>query len=254
MMPLFFREWLEYFQWNAEEPDTLPWQARETLSDSEKAAIGPSLAAFQLGEYSEGHFLRKAALAYCERMGFGLLPDITLLFIQEERNHSALLARFMDKHGIPLKTAEWTDKVFRVLRRPFGFEAALTVLISAEIIGMAYYRALREATGSRLLRAICNKILEDEKAHLDYESALIRFAQGARGPLARLAWRTGHRLLFAATVIVVYHGHRKALLRGGKGFVEFFDACWKEFHRLFPAPAKTEPRAGRPVEGMAWKS
>jgi hypothetical protein len=251
MMALFFREWLEYFQWNAEEPDTLPWQARESLSDSEKAAIGASLATFQLGENSEGRALRRFSAEYGERMGFGMLPDITVLFVQEERNHSALLARFMEKHGIPAKASDWTDDVFRMIRKPFGFEASVSVLITAEIIGLVYYRALREATGSRLLRAICNKILEDEKSHLEYESALIKFAQDSRGPLARLAWKLGHRTLFAATMLVVFREHRKVLLRGGLPFIEFFDACWKEFHRLFPSATKAAPRGGSRVEGVA---
>jgi hypothetical protein len=249
MMALFFREWLEYFQWNAEEPDTLPWTARESLGDAEKTAIGTSLAAFQLGENSEGSTLRRFSAEYAERMGFGLLPDITDLFVKEERNHSALLGRFMEIHGIARKESDWTDDVFRVIRRPLGFELSVSVLITAEIIGLVYYRALREATGSRLLRAVCNKILEDEKAHLEYESALIRYAQGSKGPLGRFAWRTGHRVLFAATVVVVFREHRRVLARGGQPFIEFFDACWKEFHRLFPSAAPKESRAGGRLEG-----
>ncbi len=239
MMALFFREWLEYFQWNAEEPDTLPWQARETLSDSEQAAIGSSLATFRLGEHSEGSALRRFAAEYGERLGYGMLPEITVLFVQEERNHSNLLARFMEKHGIPAKTTDWTHDLFRLIRRPFGFEVSVSVLVAAEIIGMVYYRSLREATNSRLLRAICNKILDDEKAHLEYESALIRFAQDHHGPFTRAAWKTAHRILFAAAAVVVYREHRKVLLRGGKPFVEFFDDCWREFHRLFPSPASS---------------
>jgi hypothetical protein len=243
MMALFFREWLEYFQWNAEEPDTLPWQARESLGESEKAAIAGSLATFQLGENSEGRALRRFSAEYGERMGFGMLPGITALFIQEERHHADLLGRFMEKHGIAVKTSDWTDDLFRLIRRPFGFEVSISVLITAEIIGMVYYRALREATGSRLLRAICNKILDDEKAHLEYESALIRFAQGTRGPFARAAWKLGHRALLSATVVVVYREHRTVLTRGGKPFGEFFDACWAEFRRLFPSES-----AGRDVK------
>jgi hypothetical protein len=110
-----------------------------------------------------------------------------------------MLARFMEKHGIPKKASDWTDDVFRALRKPLGFEAAISILFTAEIIGLVYYRALREATGSRLLRAICNKILEDEKSHLEYESVLIRSAQDARGSWARRAWRAAHMWSSAST-------------------------------------------------------
>ncbi len=242
----FFRDWLEYFQWNAEEPDTLPWQAREALSDAEIAAVGKSLATFQLGEKSEGTALRCFASRFAERNGIGEVAEITVLFVKEEQHHAHLLARFMEKHGLPVKTVDWTDSVFRIIRKPFGFEAAVTVLITAEIIGAVYYRALREATESRLLKAICTKILEDEKSHLEYESALLISMQAARGGWSRAAWRLGHRLLFAATVIVVFKEHVQVLRRGGYSFVHFFDACWGEFHRLFPSTiAELAPALGQ---------
>jgi hypothetical protein len=237
MKDAFFREWLEYFQWNAEEPDTFPWQSRETLGEGEAARIGKSLAAFQLGENSQGSALLRFAKEYGEGMGFALLPMITELFVKEERNHSALLGRFMDKHGIPRRDSDWTDSIFRRLRKPFGFEASISVLITAEIIALVYYRALREATSSRLLRAVCNKILEDEKAHVEYESALIRFARENRGPWRSRLWRQAHKVLFAGTVLVVYREHRRVLEDGGYPFIVFFDACWAEFHRLFPESA-----------------
>jgi hypothetical protein len=237
MKDAFFREWLEYFRWNAEEPDTFPWQSRETLGEGEADRIGKSLATFQLGENSEGSALSQFAREYGGRMGFAMLPEITDLFVKEERNHSALLGRFMDKHGIPRRTFDWTDSVFRRMRKPFGFEVSVSVLITAEIIALVYYRALREASSSRLLRSLCNKILEDEKAHVEYESALIRFAQESRGAWRSRFWRLAHKILFVGTVVVVYGEHRRVLDGGGYPFIAFFDACCGEFHRLFPVSA-----------------
>lgn len=243
----FFREWLDYFQWNAEEPDTLPWEARESLSPLERMRIAKSIAAFQLGENSEGSSLLKFARAYGDREGFAVLPLVTASFILEERKHSAMLARFMDKHGIPRLRSDWTDSVFRRLRRPFGFAASVSVLITAEIIALVYYRALREATGSRLLRALCNKILDDEKAHVEYESALIRFAQEAGGWRTRI-WRACQRLLFAATVAVVFREHRDVLRSGGYPWKRFRQDCWQEFQRAFPGKsAHVAFRDGRKV-------
>lgn len=234
MKEAFFRGWLEYFEWNSEAPDTFPWQARETLTEAEKACIGPSLAAFQLGENSEGTALLRFSKEYGDRMGFKALPLITALFVQEERNHSALLGRFMDLHGLPRKDSDWTDSVFRLLRKPFGFEVSLSVLITAELIALVYYRALREATGSRLLKALCDKILDDEKAHVEYESTLIRFAQAAEGTSKGAAWRLGHWALFAGTLAVVYREHRAVLKAGGYPWKRFREACREEFLRAFP--------------------
>jgi hypothetical protein len=250
MREAFFREWLDYFQWNSEEPDTLPWEARETLTALEKMRIAKSIAAFQLGENSEGSSLLKFARAYGDREGFVVLPLVTACFIQEERKHSEMLARFMEKHAIPRLASDWTDSVFRGLRRPFGFAASLSVLITAEIIALVYYRALREATASRLLRAVCNKILDDEKAHVEYESALIRFAQAQSGWRMR-AWRSGHRMLFAATLFVVFREHRFVLQAGGYPWQRFRSACWQEFQRAFPEKsAGVAFRDGREVSAM----
>jgi hypothetical protein len=230
----FLPDWLEHFEWNATEPDTLPWTARGDLTDEEKALIGASLATFQLGENSDGGSLMKFAAGYGRRPGCELLPAITALFIAEERHHSALLKRFMDKHGITPLKGDWTDGIFRRLRKPAGFELSISVLIVAEIISLVYYRALAEATGSRLLKAICGKILEDEKAHVEYESALIAFAQAERSAGARRAWRWSHRAFFACTVAVVYGEHRRVIAKGGRSFRVFFRDCLREFSRCFP--------------------
>lgn len=248
MKDAFFREWLEYFQWNAEEPDTFPWQARETLSPLERMRIAKSIATFQLGEDSEGSALLKFAREYGDREGFAVLPLVTAFFVQEERKHSDLLARFMGLHGIPARASDWTDAVFRRLRKPFGFEVSISVLITAELIALVYYRALREATASRLLRALCNKILDDEKAHVEYESALIRFAQERRTWRTSL-WRAGQRLLFAATVAVVYREHGAVLRAGGYPWEKFRAACREEFRRAFPEAAGRP--AGRGAEPVA---
>lgn len=248
MRDAFFRQWLEYFQWNSEEPDTFPWQARETLSPLERMRIAKSIATFQLGENSEGSALMKFARAYGDREGVAILPLVTAYFVQEERKHSELLSRFMGMHGIPPRASDWTDAVFRKLRKRFGFEVSVSVLITAELIALVYYRALREATSSRLLRALCNKILDDEKAHVEYESALIRFAQ-ERGGWRTRAWRIGQRVLFAATTALVYREHGAVLRAGGYPWDKFSAACRAEFLRAFPdASGQVAYRDGRRVD------
>ena len=254
MKEAFFRGWLEYFEWNSEEPDTFPWQARESLSTLERMRIAKSIAAFQLGENSEGSALLKFAQTYGDRMGFAVLPLVTAFFVQEERNHSALLGRFMQQHGLPRRASDWTDTVFRMMRRPFGFEVSISVLITAELIALVYYRALREATDSRLLRAVCNKILDDEKAHVEYEAALIRFAQASYGPMRRRVWRICQQGLYAATLAVVYREHRQVLAPGGFPLRAFWRAAWGEFDRAFPgSAAEVAYRDGAKVGELRWR-
>jgi hypothetical protein len=126
--------------------------------------------------------------------------------------------------------------VFRRLRRCAGFELAVSVLTTAEVLSLVYYRSLHAATGSAVLRAICLRILDDEQAHVRYESQLLHSARQRRGARrAARAWRL-HRLFFVATAAVVWAGHRRVLEAGrpGGGFAAFLDAALEEF-MLFEA-------------------
>ena len=45
--------------------------------------------------------------------------------------------------------------------------------MTAEIIAVPHYRALRDATGSGVLKNICRRILEDEATHLKYQGSML---------------------------------------------------------------------------------
>ena len=123
-MEAFLGDWLEYFEVNAALPDEIPWGREDSLRDEEMAAIGRSMATFQLGESSDGQSLSAASEACARRFGWRQLPLVTAFFIREEQNHAALLGRYMDKHGIPRLNREWTDQIFRRLRKGlFGVRA-----------------------------------------------------------------------------------------------------------------------------------
>lgn len=225
--------WHFYFRNNRLGPENIRWEAEDPVSSAEALLIGKSIAAFHLGEYSEGRGLLKAAREYSVKIGDNLLFEITQLFVKEEQNHALLLKRFMRSHGIPLLQKHWTDTVFRTLRKHFNYELSITVLITAEIISLVYYRALRNCTGSKVLRSICDKILMDERAHVKYESEMIREMRGLKSGASRLVINVLHRFLFLGTLVVVYFDHRKVLRKGGSGFIRFWKSCWYEFSACF---------------------
>lgn len=234
--------WLAYFEANAVAPDPIPWEVEETLTPEQSRCIAASVAKFQLGEYSEGHSLYAFARAFAEELGDQQLVAITRYFIKEEQKHANLLKRFMQAHGLPLMRKNWTDSIFRRLRKLAGYELSVTVLITAELIALVYYRALRACTDSRVLAAICDRILEEEDAHTRYESELLRFLRGRRSGWLRGAPELLHRFLYAGTVLVVYFDHRRALRRGGYGVGAFWAGCWEVFARTTAAEAE---RAGQ---------
>jgi hypothetical protein len=187
----------------------------DRLSDAERSRIAESIATFQLGEQSEGRTLLRFAIDFAARHGIPELPAVTALFIREEQHHAAQLKEFMAANGIPLKHKSWTDSIFRVLRRLAGFEAAVTVLVTAEMIGFVYYRALARATDSRCLKTICRTLCMDESIHLRYETQLLMTLRGERGPLTRRVVEFVHRTLLALISRIVFHDHRRVLAHVG---------------------------------------
>ncbi len=232
MLPELDR-WLCYFNQNAAADDGIDWDAPDELSVSERNLIAESIAAFQLGEYSEGRGLMKFARAYAEEHDDRKLIEITRHFVKEEQNHAGMLKRYMELHHIPVFTKNWTDTVFRGLRKYVGYELSISILIVAEIIALTYYKALANCTNSTLLKSICAKILVDEASHVEYESSLINYIRSEHIWFHRVVVVAAHRFLFFGAVIVVAHEHRRVLLAGGYNLSDFSRSCWIDFNGSF---------------------
>lgn len=226
--------WLDLFR--SRRLRLLPAAQERSLSPAERVLIARSIATFQLGESSEGTHLIAAARALARRAGTPELVELTTLFIREEQFHAAMLGALMDRNGIPRLRSQYSDRVFRVLRRPFGFDLALRVLVTAELIAMTYYRALAMVTGSAELKSICAQLLADEEIHLRYEQEVVSWAASRRGRALRLLAAGLHRCLLAAAVLVVYAGHGKVLRAAGFGFTQFWTSCWWHHARWREAP------------------
>ncbi|NJK63558.1 MAG: hypothetical protein HC921_13495 [Synechococcaceae cyanobacterium SM2_3_1] len=226
-------KWLEYFQQHSVGSDPIAWDTDDALTEVDRERISRSIATFQLGESSEGKGLMKAAQSLAEQYSVSELVEITRLFIKEEQHHASLLKRYMDRHEMPILKKEFSDKLFRKLRKGVGLAQIISVLISAEIIALVYYQALRDCTDSCLLKSICQKILEDELSHVEYESKLLACLRSRYPWPIRLLVRTAHEIFFGGTVILVYRDHRSVLLQGGYNLVRFWQVCWQVFSRYF---------------------
>jgi hypothetical protein len=217
--------WLNHFEYHSQHPRCVPDGLRDVLTPEERRLIASSIATFQLGEQSEGMTLLGAAARFAEACTLPSLVRITELFIREEQQHAALLRVFMEDHQIPLKSHDWTERVFRGVRRLAGLELYLYVLISAELIGIVYYRALEQATGCQRLKVLCRTLVSDELAHVGYEShLLLALRRGRRSPLRALL-HLSHRAFLVGTASVVWLTHRKVLRRGGYDAGSFLHGC-----------------------------
>jgi hypothetical protein len=204
--------WFEYFQNNVWP--AMPWADPYRLSPEETAAVAHSIQQFQLGEGSEGNAFIQRARLFASASGDPEFVPTLQLFIKEEQRHSSNLGRFMDLHGIPHLKKHWLDQIFRRMRCLAALELIVTVLVTAEIVAVPYYRALHNATRSPLLRALCRQILLDEAAHLQYQAATLGRLRSGRSAIRRALTELFHAFLLNGTVLAVWMEHRRVFLRG----------------------------------------
>jgi hypothetical protein len=214
-------DWLRYFEGNAPEP-MLPWRDGYRLSEIERASVVASIRQFQLGESGQGRRLLKQAEQLSIERGQPEYLKALRLFVKEEQRHSRILARFLELHGISCLGRHWVDNAFRGIRGLAGAELRMRVLATAEVLAMPYYSALRDATASPLLRAICQRILEEEAAHLQFQAFTFRLFAGARPAVfQRLAW-IANRVLLAGVTALLWHEHGPVFHAAGYS--------WKRLH------------------------
>ena len=211
------------------------------LTPKELQTITKSIQQFQLGEGSRGRRLLERGKKFGRLAGDPYFAEALELFIKEEQQHSRYLDAFMESQGIPPVSRHWSDTTFRRLRGLAGLEMSLTVLVTAEIMAVPYYRALRCATGSAILKMICSRILEDEANHLKYQASILARLSIRRAPIVRHALRELHQFFLLGTLVVVWKEHRDVLEAGGYDFrrlhketmVEFFN--WTQARAAFLA-------------------
>ena len=218
--------WSEHFQDNISHMDHIPWHKDQAISEDQKKAISHSIAVFQLGESSEGNSFRRAGELYANETGdYEYLHSLDL-FIKEENRHSEVLARFMRQQGISELKEEWTDNIFRCIRKIAGLNICISVLLTAEIIAANYYRALGRATKSPVLRAICDQILIDEAHHLNFQACTLGKQRRSWSLVRRWFANMFQRSLMLGTIVLVWHQHGRVYRAGGYRFGAMAREAW----------------------------
>jgi hypothetical protein len=216
------RWWSEHFAGNVARQLEIPWENCESLPESHRRILVASLQDFQLGESSEGkHGLARATVHGLRSRDTHYAKAVRLFFAEENR-HAGYLARYLKLQGAEVIGRSWTDFAFRRVRRLMALETLLRVLLTAELIGEVYYRAIRAATNCPTLRAICTQLLRDERMHVRFHVERFGYLQRGRSRmrlrLEGLFWRS----FFTATCLAVWAKHRRAFRLGGCGFSRFW--------------------------------
>jgi 4-hydroxy-3-methylbut-2-enyl diphosphate reductase len=233
------RRWRDHFQQNKRQLLALPWENGATLTDEEKAALVPSLQDFQLGESSDGDYGLKLAARYAESVFDPGYVESVRIFFAEENRHAGYLKRYLEQAGVPTIQYSWTDFIFRRVRHLMGLETLIVVLLTAEMIGKVYYRAIRTATKCELLRRICTQILRDEQMHLRFHIERLRIMRRRRSRLRRWLGNLLHRVLFLGATIAVWWKHGRAIRLGGYGFWRFRIETMRELSGAIASATET---------------
>jgi hypothetical protein len=224
-----YQRWHDHFQENRDRAGFLPWHDSYRLNARELRLVALSIQQFQLGEWARGRgFVRRAASHPVLATDSCFVPALHL-FIAEEQEHSGILGLFLDREGIPRLTNHWLDEIFRRLRKLAGLEACSTVLVTAEVLAIPFYQALRDATGSPLLRAICVRILCDEAAHLNYQALTIGLVRRPLSENARAIRSLCHATLFRSTAVLLWQQHRGVFRAAGWNFRRFWNDAGRTF-------------------------
>ncbi len=228
-VPWTSEAWVAYYEANARNLLRLPWECGAALTADEKAVLAASLQDFQLGESSDGRYLRQRADVYARKAADPAYAEAIAWFIREEQRHSSTLADFLRAAEIALAEHTRLDAAFRWLRHRAGLEFFICVLLTAEMIGKIYYRALLQTSSSPLLRGICTQLLRDEVRHLRFHRERLALMRRRR-PRWKL-WLTSavHRLFFKGTALAVWLRHGGAFRAGGIGFLAYWRQCREEW-------------------------
>lgn len=213
-----YGDWAAYFAQNTEKRLSLCFAGEKSLPKEEATFLFPSIRAFQKGEGSDGKCLVAAAEAFSQQQKEPDYRRAILLFVKEENFHSLYLKEFLKYQQTRTAKQNFLDTVFRRLRQLGKLKCEITVLVTAEIIALSYYSALKNCTSSPCLKGICQRMLQDELPHVAFQSYTLAHFKIRRATL----W--ARKVLMACASIAVWLAFPKIFRAGGYSFGKF----WRE--------------------------
>ena len=203
--------WAEHFKRDQQRDWTIPWETAVSLSSSERARIAKSIGEFQRGESSEArNYLEKSA-RFGRQANDPAFHATSELFVASENLHADLLLRFMQQTGIPRRQSSSLDGVFRWLRSLSDLGWCSRVIIIAELVAQEYYPCLRAATTHSVLLRICDRVIAEEAAHIQFQVERIVRIEARQPSLMTKLRDILQRSLMCGTACVVYAGHHRVL-------------------------------------------
>ncbi len=197
-----FAAWRRHFEHNRLDRPEPAWDRAIVGAPAIVALMARSLAHLQLGESGDGAVLLSgAARVYGDDPDYGAA---LALFIGEEQEHARLLALAVRRLGGELVQRHWTHASFRAFRHALGVRFELQILLTAEIVGTAFYRLLHRHGPDPVVGEVCALLLADEEHHLAFHRERLRLDQARWSAWRRHAWRGQFRTLLLGAALVAW--------------------------------------------------
>jgi hypothetical protein len=235
-------DWLRYFRQNRANRLPIRWELGINVEPHLQGPLVRSLQRFQVGEQGDGAHLKQAAAKTSDPE----YAETIKLFLEEEQEHSRLLARILEGMGAPLLKSHWTDRCFIAVRHLMGLRMELMVLLAAELIAKPYYRTLHAGTRDPVVKAVCAQILRDEEGHVAFHWDYLARSFAGLPVAARLLILLAWSIFYRAVCLVVIYDHRSVLRAAGVPPVTFWRDCGAVFEEAAAhifVPASTVEQA-----------
>ncbi len=199
-----WRSYYEANQVNRTEPD---WNAPCLLTQDVCRDLAVSFSHFQLGETGGGTFLLREASKESDADDLAALS----FFVQEEKEHARLLARMVQRLGGSLIRRHWSHRVFKLARRAGGFRFEIQMMLTAEIVGTAYYEMVNAAVQDVALNAALGQMLRDESGHVRFHQDRLGARWRTYLPFERVLWSTQFQALVLTALRLAWLDHGRCL-------------------------------------------
>lgn len=213
-----YDHWISHFEINRKHRREPDWVAPFTASERKRAALARSLSEYQLGD-GGGECRLIARDAITARDVDAKAVRVIDLWFAEEREHSRLLSHAVRRLNGTFVTTTFAFRLFNFVRRWFGVQFEMLVLLIVEIVSTGYYRLIQRHCSDEPIAAMCGLILRDELGHIAFHASRL---QAGEPVWRRPWWHLYFLLLGEACTTFLWFGHGRDLRAIGATRSELF--------------------------------
>ncbi len=197
--------WKKTFEVAAQRP--VPVISAPVVGAEVRLGVLGSLQKFQIGESGEGRVAHEIDSALLPGVDDEFRATLKML-VREEGRHSRILALMVRALGGQTLSRNWSERLFVHVRRAFGLRFKMMVLLSVEVIGIAWYGLLADQLPAGPFAEALRQMCSDEERHLAFFS---RFFAAQQLWWVRVLWWPLN--LAAGTLVILDHRRTLSALR-----------------------------------------